>query len=109
MTATKWYFLLVHFIVLQKIAQSTNATKESNRFLYCYSHRSRGLKQKLFWSTQVNRNWAFRILGQWFPTIFGQIVYIKETTLSNTNMVMSRFFKREKALLPVDVRHSKTS
>lgn len=108
MTTTKQYFPVVHFIVLQKIAQSTNAAKESNRFLYCTA-TARGDEQKQFWSMHLNRNWAFPILGQWFSQIFGQIVPIRETTLSNTNMVMSRYLKREKVSLPVDVRHSKTS
>ena len=41
--------------------------------------------------------------------IFGQIVSIRIKTLGNKNTVASRLIKREKGLLPVDVRRSKTS
>ena len=36
-------------------------------------------------------------------------MFIGEKKLSNTNLVVSRHIKREKASLPVDVRRSKTS
>ena len=39
----------------------------------------------------------------------GLIVFIREKTLSNTNLLASRHIKREKASLPVDARRSKTS
>ena len=48
--------------------------------------------------------WTFCILGQ----IFRQIVSIRVMTLINANVVASRHIKREEALLPVAVRHSKT-
>ena len=40
---------------------------------------------------------------------FLQIVSIRAKKLSNTNLVASRYFKREKSSRPVDVRRSKTS
>ena len=39
----------------------------------------------------------------------GLIVFIREKTLSNTNLLASKHIKREKASLPVDVRRSKKS
>ena len=54
------------------------------------------LKQRRFWATQVNRKWIF------------QIVSMRVKTLSNTNLLASSHIIKEEALLPVDVRHSKT-
>ena len=51
----------------------------------------------------------FAPLRRDFEQIFGQIVSIRVKTLSNTNLVGPRHIKREKRLLPVDVRRSKTS
>ena len=51
----------------------------------------------------------FTPLRRDFEQIFGQIVSIRVKTLSNTNLVGPRHIKREKRLLPVDVRRSKTS
>ena len=51
----------------------------------------------------------FALYGREFEQIFGQIVSIRVKTLSNTNLVASRYIKREKASFPVDVRRSKTS
>ena len=51
----------------------------------------------------------FELLSRDFEQIFGQIVSIRITTLSNTNTVASRHIKRERGSLPVDVRRSKTS
>ena len=53
------------------------------------------------------RKWTLYIIGQWFT--LGLIVFIREKKLSNTNLLASRHIKREKALLPVGVRGSKTS
>ena len=51
----------------------------------------------------------FAILGRDFEQTFQQIVSIRVKTLSNTDLVASRHIKREKDLLPVDVRLSKKS
>ena len=39
----------------------------------------------------------------------GQIAFIRENKLSNTNFLASRHIKEEKASLPVDVHRSKSS
>ena len=44
----------------------------------------------------------------WFK-LSGQIVFIREKKLSNTNLLESRHIKEKKASLPDDVRRSKTS
>ena len=54
-------------------------------------------------------NGLFAHLSRDFEQIFGQIVSIRIKTLGNINTVASRLTKREKGLLPVDVRRSKTS
>ena len=55
----------------------------------------------------VTGSGLFAFLGRGFVPNFGQIVSIRVMTLLNTNVVASRFIKREKALLPVAVRRSK--
>ena len=40
---------------------------------------------------------------------FPQIVFLREKTLKNTNLVPSRHFKRVKDSLPVEMHYSKTS
>ena len=44
-----------------------------------------------------------------FEQIFGQIVSSRVKARSNTDLVASRYIKKEKGLLPVDARGSKTS
>ena len=44
------------------------------------------------------------LLGRDFEQILGQIVSTRVKTLSTTNLVASRYIKREKVSLPVDVR-----
>ena len=44
-----------------------------------------------------------------FEPILRQIVSIRVKTLSNTNLVASRYIKREKGSLPVDVCRAETS
>ena len=51
----------------------------------------------------------FAFLDGGFSQILGQIVFVRVKTLSNTNLVALRHFKKEKASFPVDVRRSKTS
>ena len=51
----------------------------------------------------------FASFGSGLVETLGLIVFIREKTLSNTNLLASRHIKREKASLPVDVRRSKTS
>ena len=43
-----------------------------------------------------------------FEQTFGQIVSLRVKTISHTNMVASRYIKKGKSSLPVDVRRSKT-
>ena len=49
----------------------------------------------------------FALLNRDFEQTFGQIVSLREKNLSNKNLVVSRYIKREKGSLPVNVRHSK--
>ena len=51
----------------------------------------------------------FALFGRDFDQILGQIISLRVKTLSNTNLVVSRFIKREKGSLPVDMRRSKAS
>ena len=51
----------------------------------------------------------FELLNRDFEQIFGQIVSTRVKTLSNTTLVASRDFEREKGSLPVGVRRPKTS
>ena len=48
-------------------------------------------------------------MGSGLVQTLGQIVFIREKKLSNTNLLESRHIKEKKASLPVDVRRSKTS
>ena len=50
----------------------------------------------------------FSFLDDGFAQIFSQIVSIRVKKLSKTNFISSRHIKKEKALVPVDVRRSKT-
>ena len=102
-----WYILSYCKRLLQWI--QVNPTKESNRFVYCTATAWGDLSKNSFGRRTSTGIGLFAFLGQCFSQIFGQIASIRETTLRNTNMVMSRYFKREKALLPVDRRQSKTS
>ena len=59
------------------------------------------LKQQRFWATDINRMWSF--FHFWtvvLPQFFGQIVSMIVKTLRNTNLVASRWFKRENTSLP---------
>ena len=49
------------------------------------------------------------MLGRDVDQIFGQIISMREKTLTNTNLVALRHFERKNATLPVDVRLSNTS
>ena len=49
------------------------------------------LTQGPFCSTRVNRMWPFCILGSGFAQIFGHIITIGVKTLSNANLVASRY------------------
>ena len=51
----------------------------------------------------------FASLGSGLVQTLGQIVFIREKKLSNTNLLESRHIKEKKTSLPVDVRRSKTS
>ena len=51
----------------------------------------------------------FASLGSVLVETLGEILFIREKKLSNTNLLASRQIKREKASLPVDVCRSKTS
>ena len=52
--------------------------------------------------------WTFSYLGNVFTKIFGLIVCIRVKKHSKTNLVVSRHIKRQKALLTVEARQSKT-
>ena len=51
----------------------------------------------------------FATLGSGWVQNPGQIVFIREKKLRNTNFLASRHIKEEKASLPVDVHRSKSS
>ena len=51
----------------------------------------------------------FKLFGRDFEKILQQIVFIRVTTLGNTNLVALGQIKREKRSLPVAVRRSITS
>ena len=55
------------------------------------------------------RSSLFEFYGRDFEQILGQIVSVRVKTLSNINLVASRHINREKGLLPIEVRRSKTS
>ena len=58
--------------------------------------------------TYGNRKWTFLISRQWMRSNLKQIVSIRVTTLSITNVVAPRRVKRENVSFPVAVRRSKT-
>ena len=61
--------------------------------------------QRRFRATYLSGLFAF--LGLGFAQIFaGQIVSVRVKTLSNTNLVASRYIRREKASVLVDLRRS---
>ena len=61
--------------------------------------------QRRFRATHGSGLFAF--LGRGFAQIFaGQIVSVRVKTLSNTNLVASRYIRREKASVLVDLRRS---
>ena len=49
------------------------------------------------------------MLGRDDDQIFGQIISMREKTLTNTHLVALRHFERKNATLLVDVCHSNTS
>ena len=73
---------------------------------------NRELKQGRFLVAFVNRKWTFSITGQvfsffvFFAHIFVQIIYLRITTLSYTNLIASRNTYKRKTSLPVDARAS---
>ena len=71
-------------------------------------------KQRLFLVTHINWKWTFGILGQWCCRnvsykIDHLMICISIKTFSNTNLVVSRYTKTEKASLSVDMYHQKKS
>ena len=50
----------------------------------------------------------FALFGRYFEQILGQILSIRVKTVSHTDFVASRYVKRGKGSLPVDVRRTKT-
>ena len=68
---------------------------------------TREFKQRCFSANHVNRKWSFWTLRPYFEQIRGQIVSIRVKSFSKTNLVASRYIKREKRSLPVDVRCSR--
>ena len=67
------------------------------------------LPNRVFERRTSTGNGLFAFLGGGFSYIFEQIVFVRVKRLSITNLVALRYFKKEKASLPVDVRRSKTS
>ena len=50
-----------------------------------------------FKATRFNRKWTFALLSRNFEQILGQIVSLREKTLSNTTLVVLRHIKKKKA------------
>ena len=69
----------------------------------------KSLSKEFFERHTSNGSGLFELLGRDFEQIIGQIVSIRVKKFSNTNLVASWHIKREKDLLLVDVRRSKTS
>ena len=63
------------------------------------------LNKDVFERRMSTGNWLFELFGSDFEQILGQIVSLTVKTLSNTNLVASGYFKRERGSLPVDVRY----
>ena len=82
MTTTERYFPVVHFIVMQKIAQSTNATKESNRFLYCTATARGDLSKNSFGRRTSNGIALFAFLGNGFPRFSGKSCLLEKRHLA---------------------------
>ena len=67
--------------------------------------RYKGTMQRRFRATYLSGLFAF--LGLGLAQIFaGQIVSVRVKTLSNTNLVASKYVRREKASALVDLRRS---
>ena len=67
------------------------------------------LSNRVFERRTSTGSGLFPFLGGGFSYIFEQIVFVGVKTLSITNLAALRYFKKEKASLPVDVHRSKTS
>ena len=63
------------------------------------------LNKDVFERRMSTGSWLFELFGSDFEQILGQIVSLTVKTLSNTNLVASRYFKREKGSPPADVRY----
>ena len=63
------------------------------------------LNKDVFERRMSTESWLFELFGSDFEQIIGQIVSLTVKTLSNTNLVASRYFKRGKGSIPVDVRY----
>ena len=79
------------------------------KFIELRTHLLGSLSSDVFERRTSTGSGRFALLSHDFEQIFGQIVSIRIKTLGNKNTVASRLIKREKGLLPVDVRRSKTS
>ena len=67
------------------------------------------LSNDVFERRTSNRSGLFAIVGRDVDQIYGQIISMREKTLTDTNLVASRHIKRKNATCPVDVRRSNTS
>ena len=74
-----------------------------------YFSQSSSLSNSVFERRTSTGSGLFASLGSGLVQTLGQIVFIREKKLSNTNLLESRRIKEKKASLPVDVRRSKTS
>ena len=78
--------------------------------IYCFLTLSlESLSNSVFERRTSTGSGLFASLGSGLVQTLGQIVFIREKKLSNTNLLESRHIKEKKASLPVDVRRSKTS
>ena len=106
------FFYLHFFILIFPSASASPHPPSAGIRSSFYKHPfstgfTREFKQRCFSANHVNWKWSFWTLRPYFEQIRGQIVSIRVKSFSKTNLVASRYIKREKRSLPVDVRCSR--
>ena len=66
------------------------------------------LSKDVFERSTLTGSGLFAFLSSGLAHFLRQIVSIRVRTLSNSNLVVPSYIKRNRTSLPVDVRHSKT-
>ena len=98
-------FFHPHFPIRIRYPHQSSAGIRSTFYRHPFSTGfTREFKQRCFSANHVNRKWSFWTLRPYFEQIRGQLVSIRVKSFSKTNLVASRYIKRERLSLPVDVR-----